>query len=104
MGLGALDASTLDRHPHKTAHLTAPVLDALRNGEVLQLDFAHADRLMAARTIRNRYRVRRRPIRSIEPRHTSSSEMWTRSPYLTPTDRSVCSLTIHIATRSDNRS
>jgi hypothetical protein len=50
-GTGALDGSTLDRHPHKTASLTAPVLDASRNRKVVQLNFAHADRLMAARTM-----------------------------------------------------
>ena len=69
-GTGALDGSTLDRHPHKTASLTAPVLDASRNRKVVQLNFAHADRLMAARTLRNRYAVRRRSMKQIERRHT----------------------------------
>ena len=50
----ALDGSTLDGHPQKTAPLTAPVLDTPRNGKLLQLHFAHSDRPMAARALRNR--------------------------------------------------
>ena len=42
--MGALDGSTLDGHPQKTAPLTAPVLDTPRNGKLLQLHFAHSDR------------------------------------------------------------
>jgi hypothetical protein len=42
----------------------------LANGKIEQLNFPHADRLMAARTIRNRYGVRRRSTKAIERRHT----------------------------------
>ena len=72
IGSGALNGPTLDRYPQKTTPLTAPVLDASRNGGMLQLNFADSDRLTAAGTIRHRLIVGRRVTRLIEPMHSST--------------------------------
>jgi len=92
--VGRLLRSTIHRHPHITTPFAAPVLDAWGGAELVQLNFARAIRLGAARTLRNGYAVRQRSMKQIERRHNSPRNGGALTPYMNSADRSVRLLTV----------
>ena len=71
-GMVALRCASIQCHRQKAARCAAPVSDARRDREIVQLDLAHATRLLAALALRNCGAARRRSLRYIMRPHTTS--------------------------------